>query len=286
MHGTCLRFWQKCLFQTESFFSCSFLANGLQVSLKHPVLIDTLNIRWNQLSLGCHEDGSTKTKAWIFCVCQTGNIYTAYMPTYEIICFCFIMLPLAPIFILLQTKSFIFENFPYCQNHFGIWHLCCSWAVYVILIAEPPPRSGLLLSQNLFDIFPFSPYLLSSHSFLFILCISFWPVFSACVYVWFWVEKWRKIVAARATAPLLCNISLLSGWKYSWTTNNNAHLALDGEGVVPVLAADHLTMMMKIMMTMMAIKIMMLLLKRATSPNTTYGSSSPSSHSSPPILEI
>ena len=51
MHGTCLRFWQKCLFQTESFFSYSFLANGLQVSLKHQVLIDTLNIRWNQLSL-------------------------------------------------------------------------------------------------------------------------------------------------------------------------------------------------------------------------------------------
>ena len=51
---------------------------------------------------------------------------------------------------------------------------------------------SLLLSQNLFDIFPFSPYVLSSHSFWFILCISFRPVCSACVYVWFWVEKWKK----------------------------------------------------------------------------------------------
>ena len=157
--------------------ACKFLSNTLSLSI--PWIFGEINYHWVVTKMGRQKP---KPEFFVF-VKQAIYIphICPHMKSFVSVSLCS---PLPPfLYYCKRNRSFLRTFLVNCQNHFDIWHLCCSWAVYVILIAEPPPRSGLLLSQNFFDIFPFYPYLLSSHSFWFILCISFWPVCSACVYV-------------------------------------------------------------------------------------------------------
>ena len=196
-HGTWLRFWRNAFFKVRFFslaaswqMACKFLSNTLSSSI--PWIFSEINYHWVFTKLGqqkskpdffvfvFHEDGSTKIKAWFFVFVKQAicilHICT-HMKSFLSVSLC--PHPSCPIFILFQTKSFIFENFPYCQNHFDLWHLCCSWFVYVIFITEPPPHSGPsfvtkpLWHLSFSSISPFKPQFL----------ISFRPVCSACVYV-------------------------------------------------------------------------------------------------------
>ena len=92
-HGTWLPFWQKCLFQSEIFslaaswqMACKFLSNTLSLSI--PWIFSEINYHWIFTKMG-----RQKSKSNFLCLSNRRYIYIAYMPTYGIICFCFIMPP-------------------------------------------------------------------------------------------------------------------------------------------------------------------------------------------------
>ena len=165
-HGTWLRFWRNAFFKVRFFslaaswqMACKFLSNTLSSSI--PWIFSEINYHWVFTKMG-----RQKSKPDFLCLSNRQYVYCIYAHIWNrFFLFHYAPTPLAPFLYYFKRNRSFLRTFLTVKTilTFDIFAVVDSFMLSLLLsllrIVAPH------LSQNHFDIFPFPPYLLLSHSF-------------------------------------------------------------------------------------------------------------------------